>query len=275
MQELTPQGRLALDDIARRHGVSPDAALTLLRAVAAGGGTMAQFSQPELGGMGQWTAGGMVMVGDMFNHGLKQRVDALCSELAALLRGPLPFTHPPFGEGTGGGGQWWPAGLGAPAASGAQNDMRYAYFPASRRLAIQQGGRVRVHDTGDHQISGVSQQQSGVQSLVFTSQYGPVRLADLPPVAASDTAPAAASVREPAPQPFADEAPARMGQPAEVPPATAAEAAPPVAPVQARVPPSAIDDPLTLIERLAELRQRGIISDEEFTTKKTELLRRL
>ena len=86
MQDLTPEGRRALDAIARRNGVSLDAALTLLRAVAAGGGRMAQFSHPELGGMGQWSPGGMIMVGDMFNHGLKQRVDTLCSELAALLR---------------------------------------------------------------------------------------------------------------------------------------------------------------------------------------------
>jgi hypothetical protein len=28
----------------------------------------------------------MIMVGDMFNQGLKYRVDALCSELAGLLR---------------------------------------------------------------------------------------------------------------------------------------------------------------------------------------------
>ena len=212
MQELTQEGRRALEDIAQRHGVSTDAALTLLRAVAAGGGTMAQFSHPELGGMGQWTAGGMVMVGDMFNYGLKQRVDTLCSELAALLRGPQVFKLPPHAEGIGGSGQWWPAGLGTPAASGAQNDMRYAYFPATRRLAIQQGGRVRVYDTGEHQISGVSQQQSGVQSLAFTSQIGPVCVADLPPAAGTETPPPGAPAAAPAPQPVTDDGLARTGQ---------------------------------------------------------------
>jgi hypothetical protein len=179
MQELTLEGRRAIDDIAQCHGVSADAALTLLRAVAAGNGTMAQFSHPDLGGMGQWSAGGMIMIGDMFNHDLKQRVDALCSELAALLHGPGIFAAHPHAEGSGGGGQWWPAGLGTPAASGAQNDSRYAYFPDGRRLAIQQDGQVCLYDTGDHQIGGVSQQQSGAQSLVFTSQHGPVRLVDL------------------------------------------------------------------------------------------------
>jgi hypothetical protein len=312
MQELTQEGHRALFDIARRHGVSTDAALTLLRAVAAGGGTMAQFSHPELGGMGQWTAGGMVMVGDMFNYGLKQRVDTLCSELAALLRGPRVFTVPPHAAGIGAGGQWWPAELGAPAASGSQNDMRYAYFPASRRLAIQEGGEVRVYDTGDHLISGVSQQQSGMQPLVFSSQLGPVRCADLPHVAATEPTfpvaaagapasqsatdspragvepigkllraaaaeppPSIAPVAAPLPQPAIDTPLPRIERPAGFPPPAATETSPPVAQIHARAPQPAADDPLAFIERLAELHQRGILSDEEFTTKKTELLRRL
>ena len=57
----------------------------MLLAVHAGGGTMAQFSIPELGGSGQWMRGGMTMVGNMFDNALKARVDALCSELAQLI----------------------------------------------------------------------------------------------------------------------------------------------------------------------------------------------
>src|SRR3954469_25058259 len=66
MQELTPEGQRIIQNIAQRHGISADAALTLLRALVAGQGTMAQFSHPDLGGMGQWSEGGMIMVGDMF-----------------------------------------------------------------------------------------------------------------------------------------------------------------------------------------------------------------
>ena len=79
-------------------------------------------------------------------------------------------------------GAWWPAELGVPSSTGAQNDIRYACFPATRRLAIQIDGRVTVYDTLDHQISGFSQQQSGDASLTFTSQHGLVRVADLPVV---------------------------------------------------------------------------------------------
>jgi hypothetical protein len=78
------------------------------------------------------------------------------------------------------GPKWWPEDLGEPATSGAQNDVRYAFFPSSRRLAIQTGGKVEIYDSGDHKISGVSQQQGGGgSSLAFTSQSGDVRPSDL------------------------------------------------------------------------------------------------
>lgn len=86
MAELTEGMRAALTALAARHGVSPEAAQALLRAVAEGGGRMAQFSHPELGGPGQWMAGGLTMVGDMFNPALRARVEALAQAAAALLR---------------------------------------------------------------------------------------------------------------------------------------------------------------------------------------------
>jgi hypothetical protein len=60
-------------DVATRHRVSLDAAITLLGALAQGNGRQAQFNHPDLGGLGQWSQGGMIMVGDMFNQGLKYR----------------------------------------------------------------------------------------------------------------------------------------------------------------------------------------------------------
>ena len=168
-------------DIAQRHGFSPEAARIVAEALRRGGGRMAQFSHPELGGMGQWSAGGMVMIGDMFNNALKARVDALCRDLAAA-PGPVPAASEQQSgseQQSEQGRDWWPNGLGMASATGAQNDMRYACFPEQRRLAIMRDGRVQVYDTGDHRIGGFSQQQSGTQSLTFTSQNGLVRLEDL------------------------------------------------------------------------------------------------
>jgi len=210
------------------------------------------------------------MVGDMFNHGLKAKVDGLCSELSQLLA-TQPFV--PFPAGTqsqrqGGGqshdfsdagsvslfvpetpgrasGQWWPAELGVPSGSGAQNQARYAYFSATHRLAIELNGRVTVYDTLDHRISGVSQQQGRGGSLTLTSQHGTVSVSTLPVVPVD-------GVQTKTPEP-------------SVPPAG-----------DARQPAGAAEtDIFAKIERLAELHKKGILSTEEFTAKKTELLSRL
>ena len=110
---------------------------------------MAQFSHPDLGGNGQWMRGGMTMVGDMFNSGLQSTVSGICSELSAQLAAGAVLVDRPDPARAGSsagfsgfgsfGGDWWPPDLGRPSSSGGQNDSAYAYFPATRRLAIRQG----------------------------------------------------------------------------------------------------------------------------------------
>src|SRR5262245_58098767 len=131
-QRLTPGGQDAVNGLAQRYGVSTDAVTTLLAAVSAGGGTMAQFYHPELGGGGQWMRGGMTMVGDMFNSRLQSTVSGLCAELSALLGSQSVYEPPPAPvaafapAGMASGNAWWPADLGQPSSSGGQNDARYA-----------------------------------------------------------------------------------------------------------------------------------------------------
>ncbi len=163
----------SLDELAARHGVSVAAVQALQDALRRGGGRMAQFSHPDLGGMGQWSAGGMTQVGDMFNIRLRDRVAALCAELAA---GSLADTP----DHAAAKDEWWPAGLGRPSATGSQDGMRYACFPDARRVVVEQAGATSVHDSGEHRISGVSQAQGGGQDLVFLSQLGRIRASDLP-----------------------------------------------------------------------------------------------
>jgi hypothetical protein len=75
------------------------------------------------------------------------------------------------------GPKWWPGDLGEPGTSGSQNDIRYAFFPKSRRLAIEQNGKSALYDSGDHQISGVSHSNGRAPS--FSSQNGDVNVNDL------------------------------------------------------------------------------------------------
>ncbi|MGA2638579.1 SHOCT domain-containing protein [Methylocella sp.] len=297
MLGLTPEGQRIVEDIAGRHGFSADAATGLLCALAAGNGTQAQFNHPEFGGMGQWSQGGMIMIGDMFNNGLKARVDALCRDLADLLRGQEVFARAPepanswqaqnynisgaavslFAQGFGAPSRnWWPAGLRSPTSTGSQNDMHYAYFPSSNRLAIKQGDKISVYDSGDHHISGVSQQQGGDQSLTFNSQYGVVRLGDLKLVSTEDRDAPAQSPAVAAPEAAAPVASVVVAVAPEAP--RAAQPAPsPVAPQPQGAASGAqtATDIFSTIEKLAELRQKNILSEEEFAAKKAELLGRL
>jgi Short C-terminal domain len=283
MRPLTSEGQQKIAELAQRYNVSTDAVLTLLYALVNGHGTMAQFDHPEFGGRGQWMQGGMVMVGDMFNHTLKAKVTELCTALVSLFaadflldspaggqsqsqgvsssqrqpeaRSPgsskAPprvslFVAPPAGSPT----SWWPAGLGTPAATGSQNSVRYAFFPESRRLAIEIHGHVTLYDTQDHQISGVSQQQGSGSALTFTSQHGIVAV-DTLPVVKLDRPQSESSQAVPQTATFSPSSPA--------PHETAARET----------------DVLSMIERLAELRQKGILSEEEFAAKKAELLARI
>src|SRR5437016_2025988 len=178
MRELSPSGRQAINNIAQRHRFSVDAVLSMLDAVMQGNGSMAQFNHPEFGGYGQWMKGGMTMVADTSNRALQERVDALCSDLTRLVASEPGLVR--RGSLVPEECDWWPAELGSPTSTGAQNNVRYAYFSHARRLAVEVEGRVRVYDTLDHRIGSFSQQQSRSGSLSFFSQHGRVDLASLP-----------------------------------------------------------------------------------------------
>lgn len=224
MEQITQEGLRVAEDLGQRHGFSSGAVVQLLQAMLRSGGGMVQFNHPELGGSGQWMAGGMVMIGDMFNNGLKARVDGLCRDASAVLASqPLAgaaqvgsmqqqsggswqqqSSAPPTAAGWPAAGAaseqrgpsaaaplfvadprelWWPAELGMPSASGAQNSMRYAVFPNAGRLAVDVNGQVSVYDTGSHQIAGLAQQQGG--GVVFTTSSGSVGLSSFSPAAGS------------------------------------------------------------------------------------------
>lgn len=254
MQNLTPQGQNIVNDIAQRYNLSVDAVTHMLVAVNNGGGGMAQFNCPELGGSGQWMSGGMTMVGDMFNNGLKNTVDNLCTELANALASYQLFPVAP--KGSKASNQWWPQELGNPFSSGAQNNSRYAIFP--QRLAVDTNGIVKVYDTLDHQIGGVSQQQGGNDSMTFNSQYGAFSVTSLPlvsGVADAQNAPAQQSPNV-----------SNVNQPNT--------AAPTQLPSRSQNTQSA-NDILGLIEKLAQLRDAGALSEDEYNTKKSDLLNRL
>ena len=265
MKPLTQQGLSRINELANQFNVSSDAVLTLLEALVIGNSSMAQFNHPDLGGSGQWMLGGMTMVGDMFNHSLKAKVDGLCFELSNLLNSqpfqPVPQSTQTQNQGynnqsqqqsnsgfslfiPGSNGNWWPDNLGIPSSVGASNNVKYAYFPGTRRLAIYINGDLTIYDTLHHNIGGVSQQQGLNGSIQFTSQYGNIDMSTLPKI--SDTS---SDKNVPIP--------------------------PPNEPVQTNITNAFEDDIFLKIEKLADLKSKGILTEEEFVAKKTDLLGRL
>ena len=257
MQKLTTEGQNLVNDLANRYNLTQDTIIYMIGTVNNGGGTMAQFNSPELGGSGQWMQGGMTMVGDMFNYGLKNTVDNLCSEISNALLTMQIFPQAP--AGTRASNQWWPTdlNLGTPFSSGGQNNIRYALFP--NRLAVEVNGEVTVYDTLDNNIGGVSQQQGGDTSLTFSSQYGTISVSTLPIIF-----------------PASNQVPVKQEQ---------NNFAEPIMPkavfVESDIPEikneqtESTDAIIELIEKLSSLHDAGALTDDEFNSKKTELLNRL
>jgi hypothetical protein len=421
MEQLTPEGLKAVNELAQRYGFSQEAVIHMMFATLRGRGRMAQFNHPEFAGSGQWMGGGMLMLGDMFNHALKARVDGLCQSIAGLLASqPELFPAGSFqSQSQSGGGQqmqtgagsqqmqvgggqqmqtgpggmgpmtpmpmspmapmgsggslfvadprdtWWPKELGTPSATGSQNEVRYALFPGVGRLAVEVNGQVSVYDTGGHHIAGFSQQQGPGGAVVFTTPSGSVSLSSLSAVAGGSQQQQNSGggqqqqqvgpgmtpmtgmtpmggMRPMAPMDFGPAAgsawwPPELGSPSatgaqndlryavfpearrlavevngrlavhdtgehritgcsqqdaasgvtfttptgtvrldELPPiATAADGTAGAPSTPASPQGTGENDVLAALERLGELKQRGILSEEEFTAKKTDLLSRL
>jgi Short C-terminal domain len=273
MAKLTPDGEQIVAGLAEQYKIGADAVKAMLDAVAKGGGATAQFNVPEFGGAGQWMRGGQATVGDMVSASMKATAENLCNELSNLMAAQaslfVPASQPPsYGESASGGGKegasasprpspygWWPAELGEPSMAGSRNSWRYAYFAAIRRLAVDARGRVEVYDTTGFNIEGIAPRQgSEAASPVFASNRGPVRLDSLPREYGM------AAEAKPAPEP------------------TEAAAKSAAAPADAQAQQPAAADAvsiLALIEQLGALKEKGILTEEEFAAKKAELLKRL
>lgn len=253
MRQLSSEGQRLIADIAHRHGFSVDATSSLLDAVHRGNGGMAQFSHPEFGGSGQWMRGGMTMLSDLFNNQLKSRVDSLCSELARLVAEPSDLL--PGSSETGGGetgvSRSDSASLFVAPAAGASADWRPSdlRFPNStgaqngvRYACFAQARRLVIDIGGTVTVyDTLDHRISGVsqqQSAGATLNFSSQHgPIDVAslPVVSSNGKPPAAA------------SPGR-GQQADV---------------------------FATIEKLAGLKARGILSDEEFASKKAELLSRV
>jgi hypothetical protein len=79
----------------------------------------------------------------------------------------------------------WPKELGIASTSGSSSEMRYAYFPQNRRLAVEWRGVVTIYDTAEYQFRGMLPAHSAeTVGMSILTQRGRVRLTDLATVSA-------------------------------------------------------------------------------------------
>ena len=265
MHELTSQGEQAVADLSARYGVSTGAVRALLEAVQLGNGTMAQFSHPELGGRGQWMAGGMTMVGDMFSPGLQARVSGLAGELSSLLAstpvyavrrarpGPAQLTRRIRGRG---GRPSWdsPDRADARTAPVTRCSRRPGGLPC--RAAARPSA-----STARWTMSFTACSSRGASRARCRS---PASTARSPSRACRWQALTAARCRPGPGPPRSRSCRAHRRSP------------PPSGPSGQAVPSGTdADAVLAVLERLGDLHRRGVLTDEEFAAKKAEILSRL
>jgi hypothetical protein len=183
-----PGPKDVVPSIAERYMVDEGVVRRLMDQLKGTCATACSFDIPELGGRGQWSPG-HVTGAPGADHSLRMRIDGLCSELAALIRGmdtaaPEALATDPHTAPVGSrfdlaaGPSWWPASFGVPASSGDQHGVRFAFFPHVKRLLIQKGAHIEAHDTADYTITGMARAQ-GSSALTFDSNRGPVGLDQL------------------------------------------------------------------------------------------------
>jgi hypothetical protein len=79
----------------------------------------------------------------------------------------------------------WLSELGIASTSGSSAELRYAYFPLNRRLAVERRGIVTIYDTAEYQFRGLLQAHSAeTVGMSILTQRGRVRLIDLAIVSA-------------------------------------------------------------------------------------------
>ncbi|WP_423821055.1 SHOCT domain-containing protein [Salinisphaera sp. SPP-AMP-43] len=238
--------------LAEQYGFSHEAVAHLFEAVSAGGGDMAMFDHPEYRGPGQWMRGGLIMITDPADGLLKNRIDALCHALSRLLRESTPDTihrrisdHARAWDTPGNlRHAWWPAELGEPAISGETERLAYAYFEAACRFAIRYDGAIVWYDTGEHRLTGIAQHSGASPAdLVLTSTQAALALAELKRIESVEDETSA-----PGSMPGGAVAGERLSESTAI---------------------------FEALERLAALRDQGVLTEDEFVAKKQELLSRL
>lgn len=157
-----------IQELAEKFDISVGTVEQLLIDLQRTEGKQVQFNIQELGGFGQWQANGMIMIGDMFNNSLKDKVNRICQEIAQhsqTIKVEKKVNVEQQRNAT---------------TKGSQNGMSYAYYFNEHLLEVVIDGQLKKYDTKDYEILGVQQSQNTFgQKLSFSHSKGSIFLTDL------------------------------------------------------------------------------------------------
>ncbi len=257
MPQLSTAGQAAIEERAKKYGFSAGAGQSMFWSVLAGNGTMAQFQHPEFGGSGQWMRGGMLMISDMFNHALKARIDGLCNELTALVAAQAElvvstttdFNQQHQSQGSRSGRSMaWGSSLFVP---GTDNEWWGSELGRPSSVGVQNNTRYAWFREARRLAISIQ----GEVTIYDTLDHQIIGFSQQQSQGASLTFTSQHGVVLVSSLPLVSPGDSK---PAQIPVSSQAES-----------------DIFASLEKLAELHRKGILSAEEFASKKADLLERL
>jgi hypothetical protein len=172
-----------LAKIGEQHGFSLDAMQALGAELLRGGLKRARFNHPELGGIGMWSHG-EVVIGDMSDEETRVRIWQVVDALMPALK------QVEVSEDVRRATQdqtlvmpWWgDIKLGSPAVQGVMESLTYGYFLESHRVIVRKDDKITHYDASGLAVMdiGIVYGERAMPQVALQLVDGTVPVSDLP-----------------------------------------------------------------------------------------------
>lgn len=167
--------------LSNTHHVSVEAIQVLVRALVEGGYRSANFNHPELGGVGKWN-GGDVILGDMSQEALRLKIWRIVQGLLPTLQQTIPPEPIQEADATFVMPWWNDVTLREPVLKGMFESTTFGYFLEGARVVVKQSEHITHYDASGHLVTDL-QMMSGARGqmvLVLQTLSGDIAVSDLP-----------------------------------------------------------------------------------------------
>ncbi|MEO0560572.1 MAG: hypothetical protein AAF125_00560 [Chloroflexota bacterium] len=161
--------------IAQKHRLSDNAVVVLAKALRRGHGRMARFNHRELGGIGMWGRG-EVIIGDMRNESLRMQIWGAMNDLLPIITSHPPRKPEPEKDSTLVMPWWGDITLGPPTVHGAFENMTFGYFLEPHRVILRNDGVITHYDARHLGVLdlAVTHDQRGAPVITLVTLDGPL-----------------------------------------------------------------------------------------------------